>query len=319
MIARIATLLASAVLGTAATPQDCAQCHREARVFGESAMARALVPAAESAILKSNPKLTAKLGQYSYEIAESTLVVRDGKETLRASLEWAFGDGKVGQTYLYRVNGAWYESRVSYFTVIAGLDITLGQQNITPRNLAEAAGRLAAPAEATKCFDCHATGARKQQITPGVLCDRCHAGAEVHLRSGAPMKKLSALTTEELSDFCGECHRTWSQVAENGPRGIQNIRFQPYRLAGAKCYNAADSRIKCTACHDPHRLLETRLEAYDAKCAACHSASGGAPACRAGTRVCAGCHMPKLDLPGAHHKFTDHRIRIAKAGEAYPD
>jgi hypothetical protein len=29
--------------------------------------------------------------------------------------------------------------------------------------------------------------------------------------------------------------------------------------------------------------------------------------------------MPKYELPGAHFKFTDHRIRIVKAGEPYPD
>ena len=319
MIARLAVLLASIVLTLAAAPSDCARCHREARGFSETAMARALVPAAESAILKANPKLTARIGPYSYEIAGSTLVVSDGKANFRAPLEWAFGEGKVGQTYLYRVNGAWYESRVSYFPAIAALDLTIGQQEIAPRNLAEAAGRLAAPAEATKCFDCHATGTRTQQTVAGVLCERCHGGAETHLRSRAPMKKLSALATEELSDFCGECHRTWSQVAANGPRGIQNIRFQPYRLAASKCYNATDSRIKCTTCHDPHRPLETALEAYDVKCGACHSARGGAPVCRTGTRGCAGCHMPKLDLPGAHAKFTDHRIRIARAGEAYPE
>jgi hypothetical protein len=28
--------------------------------------------------------------------------------------------------------------------------------------------------------------------------------------------------------------------------------------------------------------------------------------------------MPKVELPGAHFKFTDHRIRIVKPGEAYP-
>jgi hypothetical protein len=28
--------------------------------------------------------------------------------------------------------------------------------------------------------------------------------------------------------------------------------------------------------------------------------------------------MPKLELPGAHHKFSDHRIRILKPGESYP-
>jgi len=29
--------------------------------------------------------------------------------------------------------------------------------------------------------------------------------------------------------------------------------------------------------------------------------------------------MPKTDLPGSHKLFTDHFIRIAKAGERYPD
>jgi hypothetical protein len=127
-----------------------------------------------------------------------------------------------------------------------------------------------------------------------------------------------------MSDFCGQCHRTWSQIAAGGPRGIQNVRFQPYRLANSKCYDATDRRIRCTACHDPHRDLETSAGAYDAKCAACHSAAArrtkaSARLCRVGVRDCATCHMPRLDLPGAHRKFTDHRIRIAKAGEPYPD
>ncbi len=33
---------------------------------------------------------------------------------------------------------------------------------------------------------------------------------------------------------------------------------------------------------------------------------------------CAGCHMPKYEIPGSHHEFTDHFIRIAKPGEPYP-
>jgi hypothetical protein len=28
--------------------------------------------------------------------------------------------------------------------------------------------------------------------------------------------------------------------------------------------------------------------------------------------------MPKIELPGAHYKFTDHRIRIVKPNERYP-
>jgi hypothetical protein len=28
--------------------------------------------------------------------------------------------------------------------------------------------------------------------------------------------------------------------------------------------------------------------------------------------------MPKIELPGAHYKFVDHRIRIVKPNEPYP-
>jgi formate-dependent nitrite reductase cytochrome c552 subunit len=34
---------------------------------------------------------------------------------------------------------------------------------------------------------------------------------------------------------------------------------------------------------------------------------------------CVTCHMPKIELPGAHARFTDHQIRIARAGEPYPN
>jgi hypothetical protein len=29
--------------------------------------------------------------------------------------------------------------------------------------------------------------------------------------------------------------------------------------------------------------------------------------------------MPKVYVPEMHYKFTDHRIRIAKEGETYPE
>jgi hypothetical protein len=29
--------------------------------------------------------------------------------------------------------------------------------------------------------------------------------------------------------------------------------------------------------------------------------------------------MPKTDLPGAHHSFTDHNIRIAGKNQPYPE
>lgn len=138
------------------------------------------------------------------------------------------------------------------------------------------------------------------------------------------MKILGALTTGDMSNFCGQCHRTWEEISLKGPRGIANVRFQPYRLANSRCYDPSDSRIKCTACHNPHRELETAPAAYDARCLACHPrtlAVDGKPAtmCKVAQANCVTCHMPRLDLPGAHQKFTDHRIRIVRANQTYPD
>ena len=70
----------------------------------------------------------------------------------------------------------------------------------------------------------------------------------------------------------------------------------------------------------------TSLGGYDAKCLACHAnrdekttAAHKAPACRTATDNCVSCHMPKLELPGAHYKFTDHYIRVYRADAPYPD
>jgi hypothetical protein len=284
-------------------------------------MTRALEPVKDSAILKGNPKLSVRIGPNSYQIDHGIYSVSDGQETLRIPIEWAFGQGTSGQTYVFQRDGRWYESRVSYYSALHGLDLTMGMQGLTPHNLLEAAGRLTPDREAGQCFDCHATNVVKSphpdltRMTAGVQCERCHGATEAHLQTKAPMRKLGALTSDEMSDFCGQCHRTWSQIAANGPRGILNVRFQPYRLAVSKCYDAADNRIRCTACHDPHRAVETSAAAYDAKCLACHTQQK----CRVASKDCVTCHMPKLDLPGAHKKFTDHKIRVVKANEAYPD
>jgi hypothetical protein len=319
-----ATLFLAALPASAASPADCAPCHRaQTEAFANSGMARALERAGNSAILRSHPKLTTAIGGYFYQIAESILTVTKGTDTLRVPLEWAFGQGAAGQTFLFQRDGRWYESSVSYFAALQGLDLTLGMQGITPHSLLEAAGHLTGVAEAGKCFDCHATNVGKSPrldlsaMVEGVQCERCHGSSEAHLRNTAPMRKLGALSTEAMSDFCGQCHRTWSQIATNGPRGIQNVRFQPYRLANSKCYDPEDNRIRCTACHNPHRDVEVTAAAYDSKCVACHKS--GAHVCRVATKDCVTCHMPRLELPGAHKKFTDHRIRVVKANEPYPD
>jgi hypothetical protein len=185
---------------------------------------------------------------------------------------------------------------------------------------------------ARECFGCHSTGAvsggrlHLESIVPGVGCESCHGPAEQHVagvRAGDPvaakMPKLAGRTAEEMAELCGRCHRTWSQIAQSGPRGVLNVRFQPYRLTNSKCFDTSDARLACSACHDPHGPLETNAASYDTRCSACHSAAEHRKTCRIAKANCVTCHMPKIALPGAHANFTDHQIRIARSGEPYPN
>jgi len=322
---------------SAAGDAACAACHAaQATHFHATPMAQALYPVSACEILRQNPDLSFQEGPYQSRIVRrgdsSILTVNNGSETLTVPLQWAFGRGKAGQTYVFEYRGAMYESRVSFYNQLGALDLTMGARNSKPESIEEAAGRRMDAIGARDCFGCHSVNGvsagklHMETLVPGVGCESCHGPAANHVaavRAGdaaaAKLPQLSALSTEELSDLCGRCHRTWSQIALSGPRGVNNVRFQPYRLANSRCYDAADARIRCTACHDPHGVLETNRASYDSKCAACHSASLHAKICPVAKADCAGCHMPRVELPGAHAFFTDHQIRIVRAGAPYPN
>lgn len=318
--------------------RECATCHpAQAKFHPPTSMAHAMELPAECAILKSHPLLTFKEGVYFYRIErkgnESIYSLTDGKQTIAAPIGWAFGLGNAGQTYVFEREGTLYESRVSYFTALNGLDLTIGARNAKPEDLMQAAGRYIGHLDAVRCFGCHATNVGKgpqvdlENLTPGIQCERCHGPTENHVKAIkqgntqlAGMKDLRTMSAEDTANFCGQCHRTWAEVASSGTLGIANIRFQPYRLISSKCYDSDDARIRCTACHDPHNEVKRTDSAYDVKCQACHA--GGKPAarhCKVAKDNCVSCHMPKLELPGSHYKFTDHNIRIARANAPYPN
>jgi len=96
-------------------------------------------------------------------------------------------------------------------------------------------------------------------------------------------------------------------------RPVMTVTVGKYSYRISKCYDADDARISCLACHDPHHELSAETTDYDPKCQACHGGGKpGAKACPVSKSKCASCDMPKLELPGAHYKFSDHRIRIVK-------
>jgi hypothetical protein len=315
----------------------CASCHtKEASHFHETPMAHALQSAESCDILRNHPNLQYQEGAYHTEIkrqgAASIITVSQGAETFSVPILYALGQGKAGQTYVFEYQGAYYESRASFYDSLKALDLTIGDIGTRPQNIVEAAGRRLVPADAANCFGCHSNGGvtggvlHIESVVPGVGCQSCHGQVEKHaaaVRAGnvaaAKLPHLADLAAEDMSELCGRCHRTWAQIAQTGMRGPNTVRFQPYRMTNSKCYDVEDRRIRCTACHDPHGQLETNLASYDSKCTACHSTALHAKTCPVAKANCVTCHMPKVDLPGAHAKFTDHQIRIARAGDPYPN
>jgi hypothetical protein len=340
-----------------AGPAQCAQCHAGKMATQKTTpMARTALPVAESDILASRSQLTFQAGKVTYQIAsasgKSVYTVTDGAKTLSAPLTWSFGDGHVGQSYLFERDGNVYESRASYFDSLKGLEFTPGRKLTDPQNVEQAMSRAVSGDELVRCFSCHATATTisekldRSRVIAGISCEACHGPGLKHVNA----EKLASaegmvlegdsksdaififnpakLQPADSVDFCGSCHGTYWDVKLAPPVGVANVRSQPYRLEKSRCWGKnGDTRITCVACHDPHQKLVRDTASYDKNCLGCHSsaiatkptADHPVPACKVSTRDCASCHMPKYELPDFHYRFTDHNIRVIKADEIFPE
>ena len=323
----------------------CAQCHAPlATKRLANSMSRALEPVESCEILKAHPRLNFRNGPYSYQIVRdgnrSNYTITDGVNSISEPILYCFGQGKAGQTYVFQHKGVFYESRVSYYQETQGLDFTIIHPRSVPQSLEDGLGRPMTMEAAQGCFACHSTAAvsnarlQLDHLMPGVTCEGCHGPGGNHLaaiKAGSRNLQIfnpAKLEADELSqDFCGACHVSFEKALLM-PRqgGTNNLRYQPYRILNSRGHSG-DPRISCVACHDPHDKLSTDTASYDAKCLACHVTTRGekktatrvAAACPVSTQQCTTCHMPKIDLPGGHAKFTDHWIRIVKPGEPTPN
>ena len=85
----------------------CAKCHRaKVATQKETPMARAAMSSSLSDILHAHPLMVFSPGKYKYRVetaaAHSQYSVSGGSESLSFPLLWAFGTGRVGQSYLLR-------------------------------------------------------------------------------------------------------------------------------------------------------------------------------------------------------------------------
>src|SRR5262245_51844255 len=182
MRAAVVALLLSSCLGAADV--KCTSCHaKQARDYARTPMARALLRPGSTDILTTRTPLTFKDGAFRYTILRNEYRVTDGEKTVAAPILWSFGAGIAGQTYVYEFEGSLYESRVSYYPRIKGLDLTIGAAGSKPASLVNAAGRRMHEQDVAECFGCHSTSAGRfslDRMEPGVQCGACHGDVTKH-------------------------------------------------------------------------------------------------------------------------------------------
>lgn len=335
--------------------QSCIPCHADqAATQPTTPMGRAAERSPKFALLQQYSALTVSEGHriFSLESSQqgSQYSITGGNSTVSVAVEWAFGSGRHGQTYLYRQDGSWYESQISFFTGIHDLDLTVGHSVHPDATLREELGKRLDREDALRCFQCHTSFAvtagsfDADHAAPGLQCEMCHGPAREHVRrmskpstegtgtkrsaAGPALADLGQMSPVDSVDFCGACHRTWADIAfaPTPLHGTDVLRFEPYRLEKSRCWGTnGDPRITCVACHDPHRPLVHLDQSYDRQCLACHRAGlhsnhtvATAKICPVSGARCVSCHMPKYSVAGMHGRFTDHWIRVVRPEEPLP-
>jgi hypothetical protein len=240
-----------------------------------------------------------------------------GSDTATGLIEWVLGAGAQGQTPLVKTNeGGIAESRVSYFPQLHQYGITIGQAATASASAKAALGWMQDNRHLQSCIGCHASAITQdlQPVVPGVQCQRCHLGADQHVRdTGHRPLNPGKLPAAEQVRFCGTCHRAKPPVDDTQ---LENVRFQPLRLMKSRCFKSG--RLSCTTCHPAHQDAARNSPAlYNQQCQSCHNS----PLAHTDTRQdgdCVGCHMPSVQLHPAL-RFTDHYIRVVKTGDLPPD
>jgi len=319
--------------------EACGRCHQD--IFGtqtNTPMAHAVKTATADAFTDVPQAMRFRAGAYDYSVSQTATGAEysttNGQQSASAALKWVFGDRQFGDTFLYQQNGVYFESRVSYYRALNGLDLTTGRTGFAPSRIETALGRRMSSDEPPLCFGCHSTASstdgqfRPERMILGVTCEACHGPGAQHVaqmnlehdgRTSTLIFNPARLGPADAADFCGACHRTSADVSLNPVTGIFVLRFPAYRLEQSRCWGSGDARLTCTACHDPHRARVRDASFYDKICLSCHSkASGGDAKGQVHTTAtgkvsnhdCVSCHMPKYAISSMHTDFTDHKIGI---------
>jgi predicted CXXCH cytochrome family protein len=325
---------------------SCAKCHEKIfRSYLATPMANASGLAVDGAIPGG---FTDKDSGVAYRIfvkddAVSLAYDRPGERELHGQqkVEYFLGSGSHARSYLYSINGYWFESPAVYYAEKSGYDMrpSFEHEKEMPFNLPLNAG----------CIRCHSSGALKEDPgtlnhyagqpfqNVGITCESCHGDTAQHLQSGGKAQpvNLAKLDSDRRDSVCLDCHLEGDSNIDHHGRSVMNFKpgdritdFVSYFVragAGAAnrgvsqvealnlsmCKRASGDRMSCTTCHDPHFSppAAERAGYFRGKCLGCHTDSKYSTEHFISTPDCTSCHMPRKEAQDlAHSEWTDHRI-----------
>ena len=244
----------------------------------------------QSEILRRHPSLAFQEGGYQWRIVRdgdrSVMTVTGKGETITAPLLWAFGRGQAGQTYVFERDGALYESRVSFYNALNGLDLTMGAQtepaagtSTTPPDAAWTTSARAIVSAATRRARSPAAACTWNRSAPGVGCESCHGAARAargrrtrrksgsgedaeacrshRRRDGGTLRTLPPHVVADRAEW--PSRRAQRPLPTLPPDQQQMLRHgrRAHRLHGlprsARCARDQRGRLRCQVCRLPFR------------------------------------------------------------------
>jgi predicted CXXCH cytochrome family protein len=333
---------------TAAIPpgnESCQKCHADiAASYSQTAMARASGPAIDQLMPADFTHAASGVHYRVYDENNAAMLAFDRPDdpTMRGTrrLQYFIGSGHRGRTYLFSLDGFFFESPINWYAQKKVWDTAPAFQEarVMPMNLAAFPG----------CLNCHTSASRapiagteNKYDMPvfahdGITCERCHGDNAAHIATGkGEIVNPSKLAPARRDDVCMQCHLEGNVAIEQPHRKLaqyhpgenlgddvhyfiyldqesQQIRAlgQSEALWQSVCKLRSGDKLTCTTCHDPHSTPapEKRVAFYRQKCLTCHG-DAFATTHHADQPDCTSCHMPRTATSNiAHTQATDHRI-----------
>ncbi|HET9088045.1 MAG TPA: multiheme c-type cytochrome [Acidobacteriaceae bacterium] len=349
---------ASAIDTVRQADHACARCHQTIyQNYIETTMANASGLAIDVAVPRAFTQASSGI-TYQVKIENGNVLLtykRAGGPSLSGhySLEYFFGSGRQGRSFIYSQDHYLFEAPLSYYSAKSTYDLRPGY--LQAKELPSAL-----PLN-SQCLICHMSGVQREDsgtvnrysgfpfLHGGITCEACHGDTSAHVlhHGKGRLLEMSKLGPLERDSICLRCHlESETSVARRG-RSLSDFKpgdrlsddvsyfvhtgeqgstgravSQVEALAKSECKRRSGERMSCTTCHDPHSTPapSERVLYYRSKCLGCHTQPRFASSHYRRIPDCTSCHMPKSptsDIP--HAQVTDHRIlRIEgeHAGEA---